>query len=144
MGWGYRKRVRLFPGVWMNVSKRGIGLSAGVKGARVSTGPNGTWLSTSFMGLFSRQKLGSPPRVAAGQGRTQGVGCLGLLVVAAGALGVFLLPESSARTVSRRRRVGSRGPLFNRPPRRRTDSHRPSRPPLSLNPPMPGCKRPRR
>ncbi len=90
MGWGYRKRVRLFPGVWMNVSKRGIGFSAGVKGARVSTGPNGTWLSTSFMGFFSREKLGSPRRIAAGQGRTQGVGCLGLLVVAAGALGVFL------------------------------------------------------
>jgi hypothetical protein len=37
----FRRRVKLFPGLTLNVSKRGLGLSAGVRGARVSLGSDG-------------------------------------------------------------------------------------------------------
>lgn len=41
MGWSFRKSLRLLPGVRLNVSKSGLGLSLGRRGARVSTGPGG-------------------------------------------------------------------------------------------------------
>lgn len=50
MGFRFRKSVKIAPGVRMNVSKSGVGFSAGVKGARVSTGPRGTHLTTSIPG----------------------------------------------------------------------------------------------
>ena len=36
MGWGYRKRVKLLPGINLNIGKRGAGVSGGKRGARVS------------------------------------------------------------------------------------------------------------
>jgi hypothetical protein len=54
---GYRKRIRIAPGVSLNVGRRGVGVSAGPKGAKVSTGPTGRQGSFSFFGLFSRKKL---------------------------------------------------------------------------------------
>lgn len=59
MGWNYRKRVKIFPGVHLNFSKRGISTSIGPKGAKVTIGPKGTFLYTSIprTGLYSRQKV---------------------------------------------------------------------------------------
>jgi hypothetical protein len=37
----FRKRVKLLPGVYINLSKTGVGLGAGVPGARVSIGADG-------------------------------------------------------------------------------------------------------
>jgi hypothetical protein len=36
MGWSYRKRKKLVPGIDLNVGKRGFGLSLGRRGARFS------------------------------------------------------------------------------------------------------------
>ena len=41
MGFVFRKSVKLAPGVRLNVSKRGFGISAGVKGARLSLSSKG-------------------------------------------------------------------------------------------------------
>lgn len=41
MGMRFRKSFKIAPGVKLNLSKRGIGVSAGVKGARVSLIPKG-------------------------------------------------------------------------------------------------------
>ena len=41
MAFTYRKRVRIMPGVALNLSKRGVGVSAGPKGAKVSLGADG-------------------------------------------------------------------------------------------------------
>lgn len=41
MGWRYRKSVKIAPGVKLNFSKKGVGISAGVKGFRVTKGPTG-------------------------------------------------------------------------------------------------------
>lgn len=61
MGWGYRKSIRLGKGVRLNVSKRGIGVSAGVKGFRVGTGPSGSRIRATLpgTGLYYEKRLGS-------------------------------------------------------------------------------------
>lgn len=59
MAWNYRKRVKIAPGVHLNFSKNGVSTSVGPKGAKVTFGKNGTYMSTSIpgTGLYSRQKI---------------------------------------------------------------------------------------
>ena len=59
MAWNYRKRVKIAPGVHLNLSKNGVSTSIGPKGAKISFGKNGTYLNTSIpgTGLYSRQKI---------------------------------------------------------------------------------------
>lgn len=70
MGFRFGKSIRLGKHVRLNISKSGIGMSAGVKGAHISTGPRGTRLTTSIpgTGLSYSQKLGGR-RAAASQVR---------------------------------------------------------------------------
>ena len=60
MGLRYRKRVKVAPGVYLNLSKSGVSttLKAG-EGVSVSMGKNGTYLNTGIpgTGLYSRQKI---------------------------------------------------------------------------------------
>jgi Protein of unknown function (DUF4236) len=62
MAWSYRKRIKIIPGVYLNVSKKGISTSIGVRGASVTFGQNGTYLNTGIpgTGLSHRQKISSP------------------------------------------------------------------------------------
>lgn len=71
MGLSFRKSIRLGKGVRLNFSKSGIGISAGVKGARVSIGPRGTRgtvsgggfsYSTSLSGKKVRGKAAQTPQ----------------------------------------------------------------------------------
>lgn len=59
MGFRFRKSVKLFPGVRLNLSKRGIGASVGVKGLHVSNGPSGPRMSASIpgTGLYVSESL---------------------------------------------------------------------------------------
>jgi Protein of unknown function (DUF4236) len=58
MGWGYRKRIKLLPGLDVNLSKRGAGLSAGRRGARASVNSRGRRsVSLGWTGRFWRRKL---------------------------------------------------------------------------------------
>jgi hypothetical protein len=58
MGWGSRKRVKLRPGINLNVGKRGVGVSGGRRGARVSASARGRRsLSLGWKGLFWRKRL---------------------------------------------------------------------------------------
>ena len=59
MAWNYRKRIKIAPGIHLNLSKGGVSTSIGPKGARISIGKNGTYLNTSIpgTGLYSRQKI---------------------------------------------------------------------------------------
>lgn len=61
MGWYVRKSFRMGPVRW-NLSKSGIGVSAGVRGLRVGTGPRGAYVAGGRGGLYFRQRLGTPPR----------------------------------------------------------------------------------
>lgn len=60
MGLYFRKSVNLGGGIRLNFSKSGIGLSGGVKGARISTGPRGTYMNLSIpgTGIGYRTRLG--------------------------------------------------------------------------------------
>jgi DnaJ-domain-containing protein 1 len=56
MGLFFRKSLKFGP-FRINLLKSGIGLSAGVKGARISTGPRGTHLNVGRKGIYYRQKI---------------------------------------------------------------------------------------
>lgn len=60
----YRKRIKIAPGVYANLSNRGVSTSFGVKGFRICTGRNGTYLNTSIpgTGLYNRRKIGGKPK----------------------------------------------------------------------------------
>ncbi len=61
MGFFFRKSINL--GIFrVNFSKKGVGVSTGVKGARVSWGPTGKYLSVGRNGIYYRKKLDSKPK----------------------------------------------------------------------------------
>lgn len=55
----FRRSVRILPGLRMNFSGSGIGLSIGVPGARVTVGPSGLYrhLSLPGTGIYSRERI---------------------------------------------------------------------------------------
>lgn len=56
MGFSFRKSFRIGP-ARLNLSKSGIGISAGVKGARVGVGPRGVTTSVGAKGLYYRKTV---------------------------------------------------------------------------------------
>jgi Protein of unknown function (DUF4236) len=50
MGWRFQKRKQLFPGVRLNLSKGGAGISVGRKGARLSASRRGLTASVGLVG----------------------------------------------------------------------------------------------
>jgi hypothetical protein len=64
MAWSYRKRIKVAPGVRLNVSKRGVSTTFGVRGTSITTGQNGTYLNTGIpgTGIYNRQKIGGTSR----------------------------------------------------------------------------------
>lgn len=68
MGWRFRRSIRLPGGIRLNASNRGLGASAGVRGARVSLSPTGRvtrTISIPGTGISNVQQIGqiggSPP-----------------------------------------------------------------------------------
>jgi hypothetical protein len=57
MGFFFRRRKSFGPFA-LNFSTRGIGISTGVKGARLSVGPNGTFVHLGRQGFYYRKKIG--------------------------------------------------------------------------------------
>lgn len=41
MGFRFYRRISIFPGITLNLSKRGVSLSVGIRGARLTFGKNG-------------------------------------------------------------------------------------------------------
>jgi hypothetical protein len=80
MGWNYRKRIKIAPGIHLNLSKGGVSTSIGPKGAKVTFGKNGTYLNKGIpgTGLYSREKL-------SGRNSSSNSGCAMVL------LAIFLL-----------------------------------------------------
>lgn len=85
MVWNYRKRVKIAPGAHLNFSKNGVSTSIGPKGAKVTFGNNGTYMSTSIpgTGLYSRQKISGKSTSSNTQGgnNTDQKGCVGCFFV---------------------------------------------------------------
>jgi len=63
MGLYLRKSIRIGP-FRFNLSKSGIGVSAGIKGFRAGTGPRGNYVHMGRNGLYFRKTLSSPPQQA--------------------------------------------------------------------------------
>jgi hypothetical protein len=61
MGFGFRKSIRIAPGVRLNVSHKGVGASVGVKGLRYSASTRGSRITASIpgTGLYYTQNLSS-------------------------------------------------------------------------------------
>jgi len=51
----FRKRVKVFPGFYLNFSKSGISSTLGVKGASINISKRGTYLNTSIPGMGSQR-----------------------------------------------------------------------------------------
>jgi hypothetical protein len=56
----FRKRVKVFPGFYLNFSNSGISSTIGVKGASINFSKKGTYLNTGIpgTGFYDRQKIG--------------------------------------------------------------------------------------
>ena len=58
MSWGFRKSVKLAPGLRLNLGRRSAGLSVGRRGARLSANTRGRGgASLGRRGLFWRKRL---------------------------------------------------------------------------------------
>lgn len=93
MAWNYRKRVKIAPGVHLNFSKNGVSTSIGPKGAKVTFGKNGTYMSTSIpgTGLYSRQKISGSKSTSSNNGNSiDQNGCSGCIIVGV-SLGLVIL-----------------------------------------------------
>lgn len=83
----YRKRIKIAPGLYANISNRGVSTTIGGKGLSVSVGKRGTYLNTSIpgTGLYSRRKIGgtsksgSTPNKASNS--SSNATCLGLIAL---------------------------------------------------------------
>jgi len=54
MGWMFHKRIRIWPGVYLNISKGGISLSFQRKGGSVNIGKKGPTASVGLPGTGLR------------------------------------------------------------------------------------------
>lgn len=85
MGWSFRKSLSLGGLFRLNLSKGGVGVSVGVKGARVSIDPKGrAAVTVGRGGLYARKSLGRGARsqhMPGGAGIGVAVGALVLVVV---------------------------------------------------------------
>ncbi|PIR48042.1 hypothetical protein COV06_01430 [Candidatus Uhrbacteria bacterium CG10_big_fil_rev_8_21_14_0_10_50_16] len=78
MAYGFRKSIRLGKGVKLNLSKSGLGVSAGVKGLRVGMNSKGSYVHGSIpgTGIYSRQQISGGNSSTGAQDFTRGlVGC---------------------------------------------------------------------
>jgi hypothetical protein len=50
MGWRFSKRIKLLPGVSLNISKSGVSLTLGGKGLSINIGPKHTTTTASLPG----------------------------------------------------------------------------------------------
>ncbi|OOF63846.1 DUF4236 domain-containing protein [Rodentibacter sp. Ppn85] len=70
MAFKFRKRIKVLPGVTVNLSKSGISTTLGIKGASVNVGKNGAYLNTGIpgTGIYSRTRILSPNQSEKGWG----------------------------------------------------------------------------
>lgn len=66
----YRNRIKLAPGVNINLSKSGISTTLGPRGANINVSKNGSYLNTGIpgTGLYNRNKISSSNRRATNSG----------------------------------------------------------------------------
>ncbi|HDL5353257.1 TPA: DUF4236 domain-containing protein, partial [Mannheimia haemolytica] len=55
----FRKRIKVLPGITLNLSRSGISTTLGARGASVNVGDKGVFLNTGIpgTGIYNRQKI---------------------------------------------------------------------------------------
>lgn len=48
MGWSYRKRIKILPGVHLNISQKGVNTTIGKRGASVNFSSRGARVNTNI------------------------------------------------------------------------------------------------
>ena len=73
MAWRFQKRIKLAPGIRLNISKRSMSLTGGIKGASVNIGKDGKHLNLGApgTGFSTRTRLDAPKNKSAGQSNAQ-------------------------------------------------------------------------
>lgn len=63
MAWKFRKRLTLFPGFRINLSKSGMSATVGIRGLNVNVGRNGAFLNIGIpgTGIYDRKRIGDIP-----------------------------------------------------------------------------------
>ncbi|MBO5619542.1 MAG: DUF4236 domain-containing protein [Paludibacteraceae bacterium] len=61
MTFRFRRRIKVAPGIHLNIGKNGASTSIGTHGMSITTGSRGTYLNTSIpgTGMYNRQKIGN-------------------------------------------------------------------------------------
>ena len=72
MGFYIRKSFRAGP-VRLNLSKSGLGVSAGVKGLRIGSGPRGSYVHAGRGGLYYRKNLGNKTKYSSTSHNSSGL-----------------------------------------------------------------------
>jgi len=74
MAWAFRRRIKVIPGFYINLSKSGLTASAGVRGASLTLRADGVYqnLGLPGTGIYSRQKVGNYGGGASPQDLDQG------------------------------------------------------------------------
>lgn len=76
MAWRFQKRIKILPGLSINLSKRGASVSAGPRGAKLNLGRRGLRSTVGIpgTGLSSTQRItGAPDSELSSSGRTAAV-----------------------------------------------------------------------
>ncbi len=62
----FRRKAKLFPGVYLNISKTGISTTVGVPGVSINFNKTGTYLNTGIpgTGIYDRKKIGANKQVS--------------------------------------------------------------------------------
>ena len=60
MAFRFRRRIKVAPGVHLNIGKNGVSTSIGTRGASITMGSKGTYMNTSIpgTGIYNRHKIG--------------------------------------------------------------------------------------
>lgn len=99
MAWSFRRRIKIAPGVNLNLSKSGISTSVGPKGAKMTFGPNGTYLHTGIpgTGIYSRRKISSSgdsiPSNPSSDSQSRS-GCLSIVLIIAAVVFLIMFVQS--------------------------------------------------
>ena len=88
----FRKRIKIAPGINLNVSKSGVSSSIGGKGFSVTTGKKGTYVNTSIpgTGIYDRKKISGSTSNGSSEDRVSSFGCA-LFIVFAMAIVLILI-----------------------------------------------------
>jgi hypothetical protein len=82
MGWFLRKGFKLGSGVRVNLSKKGLGISAGIPGARVSVGPGRNPRVYGGKGPLRYQKsISDGTALSSKNGKSRGCGCGAVILI---------------------------------------------------------------